>query len=349
MVGSSGLVRLVEAAWRAFAAYRRRPYVPVLLDIAWGGPGRSTVFLTGTPRSGTTWLGEVLNYDNRYREIFEPFTPDKVRLAQPFGFYQYMRPGSDNPVLARAARRILQGQFRSVWTDRANRRLVSTRRLIKDVRAQLMLRWLADLAPGMPIILVLRNPYSVAASWQRLGWTGARDWEAISSQQELLQDYPIVARAMEELDPANPLDVVLFVWCVLAYVPLQQFATGQLYVVFYENVLRDPARELDLLFRWAGRNYRPEEALQAIQRPSKQDIRGDSRDYAAARLAGAALRELPAQFRNKVERLCALFGLDRLYDGKGEPLASSGPITAVREKLGWGSVREASRQVDAHV
>ena len=72
--------------------------------------------------SGTTWLAEVLNHDNAYRYLFEPFRPHRLPLAAPFGIRRYLRPEADGEEAAFAAERILRGRVRSPWTDRLNRK-----------------------------------------------------------------------------------------------------------------------------------------------------------------------------------------------------------------------------------
>ena len=44
------------------------------------GDHRSSVFLAGSGRSGTTWLSEIINHRRGYRYVFEPFNPREVGL-----------------------------------------------------------------------------------------------------------------------------------------------------------------------------------------------------------------------------------------------------------------------------
>ena len=41
------------------------------------GDHRSSVFLAGSGRSGTTWLSEIINHRRGYRYVFEPFNPSQ--------------------------------------------------------------------------------------------------------------------------------------------------------------------------------------------------------------------------------------------------------------------------------
>ena len=53
---------------------------------------RRSVYLAGDGRSGTTWISEIINCDNRYRYMFEPFHPSFVPLASHFRFFSICGP-----------------------------------------------------------------------------------------------------------------------------------------------------------------------------------------------------------------------------------------------------------------
>jgi hypothetical protein len=56
--------------------------------------------------------------------------------------------------------------------DVENTGFVFRRRIIKEIRSNLMLRWLAGISPCTPVVLLVRHPLAVAASWLQLGWGG---------------------------------------------------------------------------------------------------------------------------------------------------------------------------------
>ena len=131
---------------------------------------RNTVFLAGTERSGTTWVSDIINYKREYRYIFEPFRPAKVDICRDFAPRQYIRPENDDHRFVQAAEAILSGRIRNGWTDKYHRRFVSSKRLVKDVRANLFLKWIHCHFPNMPIILLLRHPCAVARTHRRCRW-----------------------------------------------------------------------------------------------------------------------------------------------------------------------------------
>ena len=60
------------------------------------GDFSKTIWLVGDGRSGTTWIANLLNADNSYREMFEPFHPQKVPQAKQFEENMYIAPKTKN-------------------------------------------------------------------------------------------------------------------------------------------------------------------------------------------------------------------------------------------------------------
>jgi hypothetical protein len=130
----------------------------------------NAVFLAGVGRSGTTWIANIINYNREYRFIHEPFNPNRVRLVRAFQYKQYLRPENREPRYLEPAKAVLSGRMRNRWTDTANKKIFARKRLIKDIRANLLLKWIHSNFPGIPIILLFRHPCAVANSWMKLGW-----------------------------------------------------------------------------------------------------------------------------------------------------------------------------------
>src|SRR5215210_6584312 len=152
-----------------------------------GGDQRDSIFLAGSGRSGTTWASDIINYRSEYRYVFEPFYPDRVDLCKGLKSRQYLRPGERSERFVGPARTILTGEIRSGWTDRFHKRFVARKRLIKDIRANLLLRWIFENFLGMPIILLLRHPCAVIESKIKLGWRP--ELGVLLEQEDLMEDF----------------------------------------------------------------------------------------------------------------------------------------------------------------
>ncbi|CAN5603403.1 hypothetical protein BH24ACT18_BH24ACT18_02700 [soil metagenome] len=271
------------------------------LDLA-RGDHTETVFLAGSGRSGTTWLSGLVNHDSGYRQVFEPFHPGKVEDFRGFGSKQYLRPGDRREEFLEPARKAVTGQLRNGWTDRGGA-LVARRRLVKDIRANLLLGWLAENFPGMPIVLLMRHPCAVVSSRLALGWRDNLD-EAMG-QGDLVEDHllPVEERIRAARDP---FERHLFLWCIDNHVPLRQFSPGAIHLCFYENLVLDPEPELRRLFAFVGRDF-DDGVLGKLGRPSFTSRWGErpSVDGWRSRVSGERLE-------GAVEVLF-LFGLDRVY------------------------------------
>jgi hypothetical protein len=272
-----------------------------------GGEDR-TVFLAGTGRSGTTWLQELINHDNSFRIMFEPFNSRKVPLLREWNFRQYLRAENCDDKFLVPARKILRGSVRNRWMDAFNAKWVARKRLIKDIRANLFLQWMVTQFPHVPVILLLRHPCAVASSKLKLGWN--TQLECFLDQDDLMEDFLEPFR--DEMQAASePFDKHIFLWCVENYVPLRQFSDGQVLVVFYEELCNMPEETLERLVAFAGTHIAPgAERLHAMpSRLSRKDsavVKGTDRIRSWRQdISGPQLR--------RAAEILRLFELDRIY------------------------------------
>lgn len=286
---------------------------------------KSTIFIAGMGRSGTTWLSDLINYNQSYRDIFEPFLPYRVNIAAPFKYLQYLNPNFQDSVLTSSAKTILSGKFRSDWTDVNKYHLITTKRIIKEIRANLMLKWLSTIRPGMPIILLIRHPLAVIDSYKTLGWgieAGGKtsDFGRIIEQKQLLQDFPIIKNNLNHIDSNNYISKLLFQWCVLHHIPLKQLKKGDSKIVFYENLLLYPEKTLSDIFSFIGERFNKKQILKNVQKPSvtnyrKTDFNVNPRDNIQKWQKSFTKSEI-----EKAQELIKRFELDYLHNNDGFPL-----------------------------
>jgi hypothetical protein len=270
------------------------------------GDHRNSVFLAGSGRSGTTWVSEIINHRNEYRLVFEPFHPDRVPVCKDFRRKQYLRPDERREKYLEPARRILTGRLRNPWTDRFNRKFVARGRLIKDIRANLLLGWMSENFPGMPIVFLLRHPCAVVAARLALGWKD--NLSEMMEQEELVEDFLLPVEA-EIRDAQGAFERHVFSWCIENYVPLRQFGPREVHLAFYENLVVHPEDEVRRLFAFLGEDF-DGRVYRALRRPSPLSRRGESPSVDAWRRSVT-----DSQLERAVEIL-GLFGLDRVY-GEG--------------------------------
>ncbi len=310
---ASGLVRRIQ---RTVIEPAKRPFF-----IDTNSDYRNSIFLAGAERSGTTWLSELINYDRSYRYIFEPFWALHVPQSQAFRWQQYLRPENDDPERLRAATAILSGRIRNAWADKYHRRFVASERLVKDIRTNLMLKWLRVHFPEMPMIFLLRHPMAVTVSLMRREIRWGLDLQRDFLDQPLLVEDFLLPFQDEIKRAESDFERFIFRWCIQNYIPLRQLAPdiqrGEVHVVFYENLCDDPAREMQKLFAFLGKPYR-DRVLAQVDVPSPVS-RLQSAVVSGDDLLTKWQRSVATEDIARAEEILALFGLDALYTGAPRP------------------------------
>ncbi len=150
---------------------------------------RTPLLVTGAHRSGTTWVGRILAASGRMVYINEPLNrdhrPGVFRAPVPY-WYFYLHPGNEGPYLAafRETLALRYGWGREARALRSARdlarmvrdglvwtlgRALGWRPLLKDPFALLSVPWFVERLAAQVVVLV-RHPAAVVASWLRLGW-----------------------------------------------------------------------------------------------------------------------------------------------------------------------------------
>jgi len=281
----------------------------------------SSILVAGTARSGTTWLADLIASQIPSRILFEPFNPDLVSDYRRFHYFQYMRPGTENPEFYAFAQKVFTGEIRNRWIDRQNERIISKFRLVKEIRANLALKWLHDNFPEVPIIFIMRHPCAVVLSRMELGWATDRDIDAFISQPQLVEDYlgpylDLIRRA------GNAEEKHAVIWSVSNIVPLKQFSSHELKIVYYENLCTHPESELPGIFETIGYKYSAP-LVAGINQPSQTARRASAVVTGTDKIENWKQKLSRSQIDN-ILRIVQAFGLGHLYSDSTLPLNGNG-------------------------
>jgi hypothetical protein len=284
------------------------------------GPA-DAVLLAGHDRSGTTWIAEALNHRKDLRYIYEPFHPGRVSATAMFTPRLYLRPDDRDVRYEQAARAVLSGRVRSLWADKYNRASLPRRRLVKEVRSNLLLPWLSTHFPETKIVFVLRHPCAVANSERKLSDDWHIDLGRFLQQPDLMADHLEPFRGAIEAATTG-WDKRVFVWCIENHVPLAALDPRVVHVAFYEDFCIEPETELRRLFGFLGLPY-DAGALTTMARPSATS-RKDSAVVAGGDLVEAWRRSVSEEEVAATMRVVELFGLDRIYSTGSMPRSRPG-------------------------
>jgi len=285
---------------------------------------RKSLFLAGTGRSGTTWLQEIMNYDNAYRMMFEPFYPEKVDIVSHWSPFQYLDSSNNEPKFLEPARAILSGNIRNNWVDKYNKRIISHYRIIKDIRANLMLYWIKERFSEIPIIMILRHPCAVANSKLQANWDS--NLQFYLSQEKLIGDC-LKNYESKMRDLKSNFEQHIFSWCIENFIPLKQFNGKNLFVIFYEDLCIDPEPEIRELFSFIDKPYK-KKVNHFINKPSLETSKR-SAIISGNDLITSWKKNITRKQIRKALKILSEFGLDQIYNDSGSPLIT-------RKQL-WGS------------
>lgn len=282
------------------------------------------IWLIGSGRSGTTWVADLINHDKGYREMFEPFHPHLVDGMGFLKLHQYVRPGAPNPQLEAIAADVFSGRFRHPSIDCGNRSFVYNGLLIKDIFANLFARWAAQRFPHIKIVLLLRNPFAVALStYKKRDWIWSTDPLDLLNQSALQEDY---LRPFEDLirETSRGGDYILrqiLIWAIVNYVPLRQFEPGEIHVCFYEDLIKQPNREISGILQFAKPTARTGPvtiARETIDRPSR--VTGKDSNFSAITAPDRSWEnELTTHQIDAGLEILQCFGFEGLYDQNSMP------------------------------
>lgn len=281
------------------------------------GAEQDTVFIAGTGRSGTTWIQETINYRNDFRLMFEPFHKHKTGLVKDWNYRQYLPPENRDRRFLEPTRKLLRGKVRSHWIDQYNTVYFPRKRIVKDIRTQLILKWMQENFPDIRIILLMRHPCAVTASKLNLDWdTHLNDF---LDQEPLVEDF--LSPYREEMQRAKTsFDRHIFLWCVENYVPLKQFSKGQIHVAFYEDLSRDPANQMKQVMAFLDEPF-SDDMIKRAEKPSAMS--SETTDLKSQKtIIDSWRKHVSSQQIDRACEILQLFGLDKIYNEGSYPLMS---------------------------
>ncbi len=277
---------------------------------------RNWIFVTGAPRSATTFVGRTLSAPLRVDYIHEPFNP-ACGIPGIDRRFLYLRPGEEGPDRYRASidelfhyrARLKTGYYpEDTFTKRAIKRVVGSRgpfyyrlarlnpfhtaAVIKDPIGCLLTGYLAERHGVRPVILI-RHPVAVTASIKRLGWTPNLGF--LEDQHDLLEDY-FAPDTLARADLSTTVRAAAWEWWALNRVILSQAAKHPDWiVVLHEDLCREPVtvyRRLydDLDLPWSNRVEAGVRRRSSSRNPAEarrgrtQDFSRDSRSLFDLRL-----------------------------------------------------------------
>lgn len=253
---------------------------------------RAPVIVSGSHRSGTTWVGEMLTLPDDVAHVHEPLNPanrlswlsvpphhafqhiddsdvhgygdafdDLIALRPPF--VQQLRT-------VRTPRNLAANVREAVRCGRWRRR--NARVLVKDPLAFFAVEWFADRYDA-DVVLLVRHPAAFAGSLKRQNWQF--DFHSFTEQAGLMEGplrpfAPEIERAA--MDPPDIIDQANLLWrCINDTVHRFGTSRPEWTIVRYEDVAAEPVAGARRLYQAVGQDWNVE-----IERRVRHLSQGDN-------------------------------------------------------------------------
>lgn len=202
------------------------------------------IIITGSARSGTSWLCESISKTFRYRLLFEPDHPIQVPKAKVLADV-ILNEREDYPIVNNYLTKVFKNKVDSDWIGQNSNRkfkmhlwpIVPKKYVIKFIRTNLGITYIQEHFK-IPIIFLVRNPYDVIASQNRVKFPWLYDLSKFQQQNVLVH----LVKQISGIDickaKLNTIEILTIRWCIENVIPIkyQDLKKEFIRVVKYEDL-----------------------------------------------------------------------------------------------------------------
>ncbi|ATU08093.1 sulfotransferase [Methanohalophilus portucalensis] len=227
--------------------------------------------ISGSPRSGTTWLAEVIASSEKSRLIWEPLQEgNPVKHNYVFSKRPLYLPDGNNQETDDSKqffKQLLKGEnlnFHTLRLVKYPRNILKTfkneRLIIKFVRGNGVVGYLYEHFNIPKPVVIIRHPCAVIASQLRMG-----RWDDHPHIDEnLIKQYPHIKSVIENASSLEEQLAVTWAGDVLA----AKLWENNIQIVYYEDLVLKGNVVLEKIFSEWGYNEVPENCLNKLNQPS---------------------------------------------------------------------------------
>jgi len=231
------------------------------------------LIVTGMHRSGTTFIGSVIEQSKVYDYIHEPFNL-YYGVEGVDQWYPYLDPNDDSSLtqildnlhslnikfkdVENKKDNFFKSKIRTILKSKGNLDLIKYKIkplfmrkeiLLKDPFLSLCSGYLAKKYDDTKIIYVVRHPVAIYNSVKRMNWDF--DFEHLVQQHKLMKHPCVQELQLESLEKTAPLHIkVAFLWKVLYCIVHEQSNTlkDKTMIVIHENFSENPYTDIKRMF-----------------------------------------------------------------------------------------------------
>jgi len=261
-----------------------------------------SILIVGSPRSGTTWLMDILCSLPGYTSVFEPLNPIWYPESFEVGFRSRTFLKSDKiwPERKEYLEKIFTGKIANLPIKDTPLDLLNTisinnlfnyifgsKLIIKSVNMNRMLPWVIKNFPLKNIFYIIRHPCATISSQLRTGLYGYRN-----SSPPYHDIFPNIQDIKKEISELDNLDfdlisklkdlkkreeVLAFIWGLDNYIPLSFEKPYPWKTIIYEKLVMDGKKEIKKIFDDMGVKNIPKSTFHYLKKPSAVTLKEDKK------------------------------------------------------------------------
>lgn len=214
------------------------------------------ILITGTHRSGTTWLASMLGLAEDTLIAHEPFQIERWAYALDglAKYYFTYAPALPQDAALKAFEKVLERRTRKIFLKKEPQHWIPPLRrgrlIIKDPIASFSSDWLARNF-GLEVIVLVRHPAAFAASLKRLGWR--HPFDHFLEQELLMREHLEPYRTEIAGKPQDIVEQAAIIWKCLYSVLFVYLESNPGWIVTrHEDLSSDPMAGLKGLYGTLG-------------------------------------------------------------------------------------------------
>ncbi|MHA1190772.1 MAG: sulfotransferase [Promethearchaeota archaeon] len=255
---------------------------------------KNTILVVGSPRSGTTWLMDILCTMPGYTYLFEPLNPIWYPESFKVGFRSrtYLKSESNWPEGENYLRKIFTGQVANLpikdnpisdlLQDFSMKNFINhlfgTKLIVKSTNMNRMLPWIAKHFQLRCVFFIIRHPCATIASQLKSGLYGYRPefppyYDIFPTKNNILNELAELddfnSNIINKLKNIKTMEEILAAsWCLDNFIPLSQSQPYPWTTIIYEKLIKEGEKEIKRLFSKIGEKNIPKSAFYHLKKPT---------------------------------------------------------------------------------
>jgi len=289
----------------------------------------NAITISGSPRTGTTWLMNILSQIKNYKTVFEPLHPTRFSVITDLNLPPrlFIPIETDNIKLQEHLNNVFTGQIvsedpeYSLKYNEIKKRLKYDKILVKFINSNRLLPWIFYRYKTRANFLIIRHPCASINSQIKSGWIGYplnlelgfRKGDINHVRKIIIEEMKIIPELQNNVHLKNKIQnlssmkqLLAVEWSLDYYIPFSYCKNYDFHLILYEHLLKEREETLKDIFQRV--NYPiPENIVNVTSKPS---LTSDETNIDINRQLNKWKENITKQEADKIMKVVSWFDID---------------------------------------